>query len=266
MFGKFLDRLLKVFTRRNALSNHQFEKLFRKNLTILESTLGFSIRNKNYYIKALTHRSYLELYPELKKSNERLEFLGDSVLSMVVGKYLFENYPDEEEGFLTKSRSLLVNRERLADAAEEIGLQNFILYNKKYIRDSVEGLQTILADGLEALIGAIFLDKGLKRAEEFIITQIVQPLEEDDAFLVDTNYKGQLLELTHLEKLKPPRYVVRKEIGPAHKKEFTIEVYVGDDLLGVGFGKNKKSAEQEASRVALEKIKKRIINFDNPNE
>jgi len=181
--------------------------------------------------------------------------LGDSVLSMIVAKHLFENFPDEEEGFLTKSRAALVNRERLYLAAQEMGLENIILFNEKYLRDSIEGIQTISADGLEALIGAIFLDQGLSKTKDFVLERIIKPYETDQNFLVDTNYKGQLLEFAHSKKLPHPRYVIRSEEGPPHKKEFIIDVFLGDELFGTGFGRNKKSAEQEASKDALPKLK-----------
>ncbi len=254
MFQKIFT-WLNIFYKRNISANKHLNRTILKNLSSLKRTFNLSIKNPNYYIKALTHSSFLDLYPELGKSNERLEFLGDSVLSMIVGKYLFEKFPDEEEGFLTKSRSSLVNRDRLAEAAEEYGLQNIILYNQKYLRDSAEGVQTILADSLEAIIGAIYLDQGLNLAEQFIISKLIIPLEGNDSFLVDTNYKGQLLELSHTNKMSPPQYNVVKEEGPPHNKEFTIEVFIADKLMGVGFGKNKKSAEQQASKDALEKLK-----------
>lgn len=254
MLDDFIDRLFFLNKRKN-FSDRELKSTYKHNFALLKKAIGFSPRNDSYYIKALTHSSFLEMYPELKKSNERLEFLGDSVLSMVVGKYLFKKYPHEEEGFLTKSRAALVNRESLYTAAEELGLQNFILYNQKYVRDSLEGLQTILADGLEALIGAIYLDKGLRQTEKFIVERLIKPYEEDEKFLMDTNYKGQLLEFAHAHKLLPPRYIVMKEEGPAHKKEFTIDVYIGDTLYGTGNGKNKKAAEQEASMIAMNKLK-----------
>jgi len=177
---------------------------------------------------------------------------------MIVANHLFENYTDEEEGFLTKSRAALVNREHLYIAAQEIGLDKIILYNEKYLRDSMEGMQTIYADGLEALIGAIFLDQGLSKTKEFVIERIVQPYEVDQNFLVDTNYKGQLLEYAHSKRLQPPRYIIRSEEGPPHKKEFIIDVFLGDELFGTGNGKNKKAAEQEASKNALQKLKNEI--------
>jgi len=124
LFKKILSWLF----RKRKLSNEELRNLISQNLKILESRIGFQIHNKAYYIKALTHRSYLELYPELKKSNERLEFLGDSVLNMLVGQFLFETYENEGEGFLTKARAALVNRNRLAKTAEELNLEKFLMY------------------------------------------------------------------------------------------------------------------------------------------
>ncbi|MCX6168009.1 MAG: ribonuclease III [Ignavibacteriales bacterium] len=248
-----LDRI-KFFYKRDFSTENYFKKELQKKLSDLQRTLHISIKNPKFYIKALTHSSFLDLHPEFQKSNERLEYLGDSVLSLVIGKYLFEKYPYEEEGFLTKSRSLLVNRESLASAADSIGLQNYILYNQRYLKDTVEGIQSILADALEAIIGAIYLDHGLASAEKFIINQLVKPLEEGDSFLMDTNYKGQLLEFTHAHKMASPHYIVTAEEGPAHNKEFTIQVFVGEELMGTGLGKNKKTAEQMASQTALQKL------------
>lgn len=248
------------------------KKLFKKNDYIkilfkhfidkksLESLLGFKIKHKNIYLKALTHTSFLELHPELGKSNERLEFLGDSVLNLVVAKYLFDNYSDEGEGFLTKARAALVNRNRLCEVSEKIGLKNFILYNEKYIGESEEGFKTILADALEALIGAVFIDKGFKAANKFILKTIINPYERNHEYLIDTNYKGQLLEYTHANKLDTPKYVVISEEGPEHKKEFTVDVYIGSEKFGTGKGKNKKTAEQNASKIALSKLTRLFNN------
>ena len=256
MFVKIIHQIKSIFLfREKLLEDKALRKTFNNNLIALHTDLGIKIRNYGYFIKALTHRSFLELHPELIKSNERLEFLGDSILNMIVGKYLFEHFQDESEGFLTKTRASLVNRENLSSVSEEINLQKYILYNEKYLRGSYDGLQTILADGLEALIGAIFLDRGLDDAERFVIEYIIKPSDDNHSFLIDTNYKGQLLEIAHAQKLPLPRYDLIKEEGPDHKKEFTIEVYLGYDLMGAGHGKSKKSAEQEASKIALQKLK-----------
>lgn len=252
MFGKIFESLFKIFKHNKKDPSPQE---IQEKLESLQNILGFKIDNPFFYIKAITHRSYLELNPELEKSNERLEFLGDSVLNMVVAKYLFEIYPNEGEGFLTKARSSLVNRERLFQTAENLDLKSFLMYNHRYLGDSLEGLKTILADCLEAVIGAIYLDKGIKVVENFILGNLLIPNEEDSGYLVDKNYKGQLLEFTHAKKLEQPRYIVSKVEGPEHKREFTIDVYIGDKLLGTGRGGSKKSAEQDASRIALSQLK-----------
>lgn len=253
LLNNLLDRFVNLFLRKNKSNDTNTAIL--KHLESLQTLLGFRVINNNYYIKALTHRSYLEINPELLKSNERLEFLGDSVLNMIVGQYLFENYEDEGEGFLTKARSSLVNRDRLYAAADKLQLKGMILYNQKYLGDFEDGLQTILADSVEALIGAIYIDKGLKEAARFVLKWLVYPYEEDESFLIDTNYKGQLLEFTHAKRIETPRYVLKNVEGPDHKKEFTVEVFIGNELMGVGKGKNKKTAEQNASMAALSKLK-----------
>ncbi|MBI1938813.1 MAG: ribonuclease III [Ignavibacteriales bacterium] len=253
MLNNLLDRFVNLFLRKNRSNDSNTPIL--KNLGSLQALLGFRIINNNYYVKALTHRSYLEINPALLKSNERLEFLGDSVLNMIVGHYLFENYDDEGEGFLTKARSSLVNRDRLYAAADKLQLKGMILYNQKYLSDSEDGLQTILADSVEALIGAIYLDRGLREAKKFVLKWLVYPYEEDESFLIDTNYKGQLLEFTHAKRIETPRYVLKNVEGPDHKKEFTVEVFIGNELMGTGQGKNKKTAEQNASKTALSKLK-----------
>lgn len=253
MFKYFFENLKKIFKHSNHKISFNHEIL--QKVESLQNRLGFKSGNIDYYIKAITHRSFLELNPELEKSNERLEFLGDSVLNMIVAGYLFENYSDEEEGFLTKARSALVNRDRLYQTADKLRLNEYIMYNHRYLSDSIEGLHTIMADTLEALIGAIYLDQGLDKAEEFVLNNIVSLRENDESFLIDKNYKGQLLEYTHAKRLEQPRYVVTNIEGPEHKREFTIEVYIGTQVCGVGKGRSKKSAEQDASRIAITRIR-----------
>lgn len=252
MFGKLLARISALI--QNKKLQYVLDKRFLDNLDNLESLLGFKIYNQSYYLKALTHRSYLELFPDLKKSNERLEFYGDSVLNMVVAEYLFKRFSKKDEGFLTKVRASMVNRHRLFAAAELIGLKDLILYNEKYLRGSKDGFQTIMADAIEALIGAIDLDRGHIESSKFVHKYIIEPFAEDDTFLEDTNYKGQLLELTHTLKMPFPTYKVVKEEGPHHNKNFVVNAYLGDQVCGTGQGKNKKLAEQEASKDALFKL------------
>jgi ribonuclease-3 len=251
LFNDLLNKLYFFF--RKKYFNDDLESTYLRSYSKLVKVLGFRPSNKSLFWKALTHSSYIEMNPLVTKSNERLEFLGDSVLNLIVAQYLFEIFPNEEEGFLTKSRATLVNRERLYNAAEDFGLEEMLLYNKSYIKDSAEGLQTIIADGLEAIIGAIYLDQGLNTAKIFIMKHIVSPFEEDESFLIDKNYKGKLLEYTHSQKLPSPKYIVFSETGPPHQREFVVNVFIGDELLGTGYGKSKKSAEQEASKIAMNK-------------
>lgn len=254
MFNKFLDWIIDLkitFSKTEKENKKDISKAFNKKLKALESILRFSVNDKNLYVKALTHRSFLEIEPQLGKSNERLEFLGDSVLGVIVAEYLFKNFADDTEGFLTKARARLVNKSMLAEAANLIDLKNYIFFDKRYIKSSQKGMDTISADAMEALIGAIYLDQGLGKAEDFVIRNIILPFIETDKFKQDENYKGQLLEYTHANKLAPPVYKLLKEEGPEHLKEFTIEVFIGNESYGIGLGRNKKATEQEAAKQAL---------------
>lgn len=220
----------------------------------LEKLTGSPINNSSYYIQALMHRSYLEQNEEYDVSNERLEFLGDSVLSLIVAEYLFDEFPEKDEGFLTKVRAKIVNRLALADAAEKINLAKFLLVSKNISNSFVNGSKTILSDALEALIGAIYLDNGLDSAKMFIQKILIQPNLKEGLYLIDENYKSQLLEFAQANKMDSPAYNVIKEEGPQHNRIFTVKVSIGDRDYGVGKGKNKKSAEQKAAQEALEKL------------
>lgn len=200
------------------------------------------------------HRSFLEELEEADVSNERLEFLGDSVLSLVVAEFLFENFPNENEGFMTKIRARLVNRSALASVAEKIDLEKFVLIDHNLQNTFARASKTVLCDAMEAIIGAIYLDHGLRITKNFIHRVIITPLMKEEDYLVDENYKSQLLEFAQANRLEIPNYVVLKEEGPQHDRVFTIKVTVGRNYFGIGTGKNKKSAEQNAAKSALEKI------------
>jgi ribonuclease-3 len=220
----------------------------------LEKMIGSSINNSSYYIQALMHRSYLEQNEEYDVSNERLEFLGDSVLSLIVAEYLFDAFPDKDEGFLTKVRAKIVNRLALADAAEKINLIDFLLVSKNISNTFADGSKTILSDALEALIGAVYLDNGLEAAKVFIQKILIQPNLKEGLYLIDENYKSQLLEFAQANKMESPTYNVIKEEGPQHNRIFTVKVSIGSRDYGYGKGKNKKSAEQKAAQEALENL------------
>ncbi len=251
--GQFFTRIKSFFSRNNIGSQEKkLEKIVIEKTKQIEKFFGFKINDPQYFIKALTHRSYLEVIPQLKKSNERLEFLGDSVLSLVVSDHLFDTFEEEGEGFLTKYRALMVDRDALAKAATDMGLKNFILYDTRFVNGSNSGIKTILADALEAVIGAIYLDQGFQTAQKVINKWIIEPNTLDGNLPADKNFKGQLLEAAHAKALGSPIYKVVREEGPEHDKKFTVEVFVDGKNYGIGEGKSKKSAEQSAAKYALQ--------------
>ncbi len=260
--SKLLSWLVeKLKQRQEEESSKYISSLFTEDkYKELEELVGFPIHNREYFIQALMHRSFLEQNEEFEVSNERLEFLGDSVLSLVVAEYLFESFPEKDEGFLTKVRAKLVNRFALADAAENINLVDFLLISENLSNTFSNGSKTVLSDALEALIGAVYLDKGLNAAKRFINKILIIPNTKGGLYLIDENFKSQLLEFAQAHKLDNPTYQVIKEEGPQHNRTFTIRVLIRDVEYGIGKGKNKKSAEQKAAQKALSQIKQQTAD------
>jgi len=221
----------------------------------LEQVILYSIKNRELFTQALSHRSYFPISETIAlPSNERLEFLGDSILSFVVAEHLFKHYANAPEGDLTKIRARLVNRKALSLYAYRLQLENFILIGNQSVRQPGKGMDKILADAFEALIAAIYLDGGYSSAAEFVKRQILTALEMGIVRVEDENFKSQLLEYAQGEGYGIPRYVTIKEEGPDHDRIFTVEVYVNNEPCGVGMGKNKKEAEQSAAEKALQKF------------
>lgn len=245
-----LFRKLKRNVKSSSIPNYESEKLKE-----LSKKLKLNFKNPQLFVKALTHRSYLESSPLLEKSNERLEFLGDAALGLVVAETLFKKFREEDEGFLTKTRSHLVYKNELFNAANRFGLLDFILYDKRFIKNSEEGLKTISADCVEALIGAIYLDSGIEEVKKFVMKWIIKPNIESGRYQIDNNFKGQLLEYTHQKKLTPPDYVIVHSEGPDHAKIFQVEVIIEGKSCGLGKGRSKKTAEQIAAKNALVSFK-----------
>jgi ribonuclease-3 len=254
--GKLLSWIFEKLKQREVKKKSEIiSQIFSsKKLSELEKVIGYPIKNKSYFIQALTHRSFLEQNNNYDVSNERLEFLGDSVLSLSVAEYLFDEFPEKDEGFLTKVRAKLVNRITLAEAADDINLVQYVLMSDNVKNTFLPGAKTILSDAFEALIGAIYLDNGLNEAKEFITRVLIEPNTKEGGYLIDENFKSQLLEYAQANRLDNPSYVVVKEEGPQHNRVFTIKVVIGDMEYGIGKGKNKKSAEQNAAQSALIKI------------
>lgn len=212
------------------------------------------INNKKLLEEALTHRSFLNEVKEKVPSNERLEFLGDSILSFVVSNYLFTKYPDFNEGKLTNLRSLLVNTKMLATLAKECDLGARLRLSKGEEESGGRNNQSLLADTFEAYIGALFIDQGIEAAKEFIMTTVIPEADEflEKNMLKDP--KSRFQEYVQSKKQGSPHYKVTLEEGPAHARKFTVGVYVNEELLGEGSGKSKQEAEEEAASNALQKL------------
>ena len=220
----------------------------------LESSLGISINNVEYFEQALIHRSYLQILASSEfLSNERLEFLGDAVLGLVVTEYLFLTNNDLPEGELTKMRSWLVSSKSLALAAKRLRLDSFIMLSHSATKSIENGCDSIIADALEAIIAAIYLDSGIEETRKFVIDTLI-PIMNKSSVMVDRNYKSLLLEYVQAKGKFSPKYLVLEETGPDHDKEFQVGVYIDDELLGIGSGKSKKQAEQVAAQKALQSL------------
>jgi ribonuclease-3 len=221
------------------------------DLSNLENKINIKFQNKDLLATALTHRSYLNENRSYKLShNERLEFLGDAVLELVTTEYLYQNYANPE-GELTNLRSALVNYRLLAEIARAVGIEGYILLSRGEAKDTGRARQVILANALEALIGAIYLDQGMTEARKFIETFILDKLPkimESQAYL---DPKSQLQEIIQDKMAITPTYKVLSESGPDHAKTFVVGVYVDDRLVGQGAGPSKQDAEVEAAKDAL---------------
>ncbi|MGB7957779.1 MAG: ribonuclease III [Minisyncoccia bacterium] len=216
--------------------------------------ISITFKNKDFIVEALTHRSYLNEYPKWRlPHNERLEFLGDAVLELIVTEALFEKFPKQPEGQLTVLRAALVNYQILARVAEGIDLDDFVLMSRGERKDTGRAREVILANAMEAVIGAIYLDQGLEKTRAFVEKFVLVHLDE---VLKTKSYRDAKSELQEIvqEKLKvTPTYAVRGESGPAHERRFTMGVYFGDKLIAEGEGLSKQDAEIEAAKNALRK-------------
>lgn len=221
----------------------------------LEKIINHQIVDKKYFFQALTHRSFLTEFSNINlDSNERLEFLGDSILNMVVGEFLFELFPTADEGLLTKMRSRLVNRKALASYGHDLYLWDLILLSPSVAQSLENGSDTILADCFEAIIGALYLDAGIVTVKQFIKKTILSSSRIRIASTIDQNYKSLLLEHSQAAGNGVPRYNTLKWEGPDHDRVFTVEVRINNEVFGIGIGKNKKEAEQAAAAEALKRI------------
>ena len=214
-------------------------------LHILQKKINIKFKSINYLKKAITHKSYDPL-----NNYEKLEFLGDRVLGLVISKKLIELYPDQKEGVLDKRLASLVNKNRCLEVSKNIGLEKFILIGNKSNKSKIEN--KILSDCIEALIGAIYYDKGFEASEKFILNMWRSFISSSDVSIVDSKTKLQEYSLKKFKSL--PIYKLVSSSGPKHKPKFTISVKLKNTKFFEGSGNSKKKAEQSAAKILLDSI------------
>lgn len=216
-----------------------------------EEKLGYHFKNPNYLATALTHSSYANENKSAGNSNERLEFLGDSVLGVVVADYLFKNYPNMPEGDLTKLRAALVCEKACCNFSRQIDVGNFLRLSHGEQNSGGRTRSSILADAFEAIIAAIYMDSGMEEARKFILRFVI-PVAQAAKPKAFKDYKTALQEIIQQNPEEHLEYVLTGESGPDHNKHFTVEVHLNSNVIGKGGGRSKKEAEQQAAREALE--------------
>ena len=216
----------------------------------LEKALNYKFKQIDLITEALTHKSYKKPY-----NNERLEFLGDAVLDLIVGEYLFKKFPKEDEGLLSKIRASLVNEKGFTKLAESIDLGESLLISSAEENNDGRTKPSLLSNAFEAIIGAIYLESGLETTAEIAITLIEGNYESIDLNSLSKDFKTTLQELTQADFGETPTYKLVKAFGPDHKKEFEIAVELQHKIIASAIGRSKKEAQQRAAEIALKTLK-----------
>jgi len=224
----------------------------KEELAKLQKTLGYSFRDVRLLNKALTHKSYANETGKNLKHNERFEFLGDSVLDLIVSEYMIRKYSDYNEGALSKIRAGVVNESSLAKLARKIDLGNFLLLGRGEEMSGGRSKSSLLANTYEALAGAIYYDSDLKSAAKVFLPNFKKEIKAYIETPESRDFKSDLQEYSQNKMACIPVYKVTKEIGPDHEKQFEVVVSIKDKSLGKGMGRSKKEAEQAAAKMALE--------------
>jgi len=223
-----------------------------KDFTSFEKKLGLKFKNKDLLIQAFIHRSYLNENPKFYLNhNERLEFLGDAVLELVVTKHLYQKYPKESEGKLTNWRAALVNAQSLSKIAKDLGFGEYLLLSRGESKDTGKARQYILANTFEAFLGAFYLDQGLEKVRQFVKTHLIKELAKILKEGLWRDAKSSFQEEGQERARITPNYKVLKEWGPDHAKHFVIGVFLGKELVAEGEGSSKQEAEEKAAQAAL---------------
>jgi len=234
---------------RKNKNNMNLEEKFAK----LEKKLDLKFKDKNLLIQAFVHRSFLNESPNFSIfHNERLEFLGDSILEQVVTEYLFLNYPEKMEGELTSWRAALVNAKILSRIAKEIGFDDFLLLSRGEIKETGKARQYILANTFEAFIGSLYLDQGIEKCKYFIKKYLIKELDQIIKGRLFEDDKSEFQKIAQEKKGITPNYNVLKESGPDHDKRFVVGVFLEKELIAKGKGFSKQEAEEAAAKKALE--------------
>lgn len=230
-----------------------------KNTLQIEERLKYAFKNKSLLLLAFTHRSYINENKQVKEHNERLEFLGDSVLGILVAEYLYCHLPSTSEGDLSYLRSRLVEATSCVTYMLKLDVSNHLLLGKGEKMNDGRGRESILADLFEAIIGAIYLDGGIDAAKAFFFGNFKEEIEA----ILNTpiqNWKALLQDFCQKKFQQPPEYKTLKETGPDHSKIFVVSVELNGEVLGQGEGPSKKEAQQAAARSALEKTVKSQVD------
>jgi ribonuclease-3 len=235
---------------KKALSLQQVKPL-HKNLEGVQLLIGYHFRNIDLLILSLNHRSFARTANQEQPSNERLEFLGDSVLGLIISDQLYHDNPGEGEGNLTKTKAMLVNETTLASIGKELGLNAYIRLSAEEEKSGGRERASIVSDAFESVIGAVFLDGGLDAARDVVLRLIYTRKERIISDTSQRNYKGELLEYMQARGETIPRYDVVAEEGPDHEKTFNVVVTINGQQMGEGVGSSKKEAEQRAASQAL---------------
>jgi len=224
-----------------------------ENISEFYECLGYEFQNENLITEALTHKSYTREY-----NNERLEFLGDAVLDLVVGEFLFNEFKNSEEGILSKLRAALVNEASFAKLAKEIRLGEFIYISPAEEHNNGRYKPSILSNAFEAVMGAMYLESGLEKVKNITLRLIFKVYKEIDPDKLLKDYKTTLQEITQAHFGCTPDYVLLSSAGPDHKKEFEIGVVINEKLYSKAKGHSKKVAQQNAAKDAIAKLKKEL--------
>lgn len=251
-------RLLHRVLRRKNSPQHQQVVTPSQDFTELQRRIRYSFRDPSLLDIAMIHRSFLHCEDSNGRvSNERLEFLGDAVLNLVVSEHLYRAFPTKQEGELTQIKSLIVSRSVIAEKARELQLGCFLTLSPGEEQSGGRTRISILSDGFEALLGAMYLDGGKKVVTDFLRHHVLNDIDRIISDEEHTNYKSFLLEYCQGVGKGQPLYSISQETGPDHEKEFTVVVKIEGRTKGSGVGRNKREAEQRAAKEALEKIQEK---------